>query len=126
MFLLFRPMFRQLCEALSQLPRDHCEVLVLRHFAGLSPTEIAMRTGRTEGSINGSHHRAQGAAGGADEPRRRSRDVWLAEAQGATAAINAALICADHAGNAADLRVVGAEVRCRERAHERRVNSRAR
>jgi RNA polymerase sigma-70 factor, ECF subfamily len=51
----------ELCEALSQLPRDQCEVLVLRHFAGLSPTEIATRTGRTEGSIHGLHHRARRA-----------------------------------------------------------------
>ncbi|HYB22268.1 MAG TPA: sigma-70 family RNA polymerase sigma factor, partial [Solirubrobacteraceae bacterium] len=33
-------------EALATLPGDQREVLVLRHFAGLSPTEIAERTGR--------------------------------------------------------------------------------
>jgi RNA polymerase sigma-70 factor (ECF subfamily) len=48
-------------EALSELPRDQCEVLVLRHFAGLSPTEIATRTGRSEGSIHGLHHRGRRA-----------------------------------------------------------------
>jgi RNA polymerase sigma-70 factor, ECF subfamily len=52
----------ELREALSQLPRDQREVLVLRHFAGLSPTEIATRTGRTEGSIHGLHHRARRGA----------------------------------------------------------------
>jgi RNA polymerase sigma-70 factor (ECF subfamily) len=50
-----------LCEALAELPRDQCEVLVLRHFAGLSPTEIATRTGRSEGSIHGLHHRGRRA-----------------------------------------------------------------
>jgi RNA polymerase sigma-70 factor, ECF subfamily len=48
-------------EALAKLPRDQREVLVLRHFAGLSPTEIAERTGRTEGSVHGLHHRGRRA-----------------------------------------------------------------
>jgi RNA polymerase sigma-70 factor, ECF subfamily len=48
-------------EALATLPRAQREVLVLRHFAGLSPTEIATRTGRTEGSIHGLHHRGRRA-----------------------------------------------------------------
>jgi RNA polymerase sigma-70 factor (ECF subfamily) len=34
---------------------------VLRHFAGLSPLEIARRTGRSEGSIHGLHHRGRRA-----------------------------------------------------------------
>jgi RNA polymerase sigma-70 factor (ECF subfamily) len=50
---------RDLCEALAELPRDQREVLVLRHFAGLSPLEIATRTGRSEGSIHGLHHRGR-------------------------------------------------------------------
>src|ERR1700733_3069139 len=50
---------RDLREALEELPRDQCEVLVLRHFAGLSPLEIATRTGRSEGSIHGLHHRGR-------------------------------------------------------------------
>lgn len=50
---------RDLREALSVLPKDQCEVLVLRHFAGLSPTEIATQTGRSEGSIHGLHHRGR-------------------------------------------------------------------
>jgi RNA polymerase sigma-70 factor, ECF subfamily len=52
---------RDLREALSELPKDQCEVLVLRHFAGLSPLEIAKRTGRSEGSIHGLHHRGRRA-----------------------------------------------------------------
>jgi RNA polymerase sigma-70 factor (ECF subfamily) len=48
-------------EALEALPREQREVLVLRHFAGLSPTEIAERTGRSEGSIHGLHHRGRRA-----------------------------------------------------------------
>jgi RNA polymerase sigma-70 factor, ECF subfamily len=52
---------RDLREALAELPKDQCEVLVLRHFAGLSPMEIATRTGRSEGSIHGLHHRGRRA-----------------------------------------------------------------
>ncbi len=48
-------------EALATLPQAQREVLVLRHFAGLSPTEIAARTGRSEGSIHGLHHRGRRA-----------------------------------------------------------------
>ncbi len=48
-------------ESLAMLPSDQREVLVLRHFAGLSPTEIAERTGRTEGSVHGLHHRGRRA-----------------------------------------------------------------
>jgi RNA polymerase sigma-70 factor, ECF subfamily len=48
-------------EALATLPHAQREVLVLRHLAGLSPTEIATRTGRTEGSIHGLHHRGRRA-----------------------------------------------------------------
>ena len=48
-------------EALATLPHAQREVLVLRHVAGLSPTEIASRTGRTEGSVHGLHHRGRRA-----------------------------------------------------------------
>ncbi|HEX4838349.1 MAG TPA: sigma-70 family RNA polymerase sigma factor [Solirubrobacteraceae bacterium] len=48
-------------EALSSLPLAQREVLVMRHFAGLSPVEIALRTGRSEGSIHGLHHRGRRA-----------------------------------------------------------------
>lgn len=56
-----RSRINDLTEALSKLPRAQREVLVLRHFAGLSPTEIAARTGRSEGSIHGLHHRGRRA-----------------------------------------------------------------
>lgn len=55
-----RPM-SELRDALFTLPADQREVLVLRHIAGLSPTEIATRTGRSEGSIHGLHHRGRRA-----------------------------------------------------------------
>lgn len=55
------PGMNDLREALSTLPIDQREVLVLRHFAGLSPPEIATRTGRSEGSIHGLHHRGRRA-----------------------------------------------------------------
>lgn len=76
---------RDLTEALSKLPRAQREVLVLRHFAGLSPTEIAQRTGRSEGSIHGLHHRgrralradleAGGAAPSTVSPRRPTLEI---------------------------------------------------
>ena len=58
-----RPVRRinDLKDALATLPRAQREVLVLRHFAGLSPTEIAARTGKSEGSIHGLHHRGRRA-----------------------------------------------------------------
>jgi len=48
-------------DALATLPPAQREVLILRHFAGLSPTEIATRTGKTEGSVHGLHHRGRRA-----------------------------------------------------------------
>jgi RNA polymerase sigma-70 factor (ECF subfamily) len=48
-------------EALATLPEAQREVLILRHVVGLSPTEIATRTGKTEGSIHGLHHRGRRA-----------------------------------------------------------------
>jgi RNA polymerase sigma-70 factor (ECF subfamily) len=51
----------ELREALATLPPDQREVLFLRHFTGLSPTEIAERLGRTEGSVHGLHHRGRRA-----------------------------------------------------------------
>jgi RNA polymerase sigma-70 factor, ECF subfamily len=57
----FNERINDLREALALLPDDQREVLVLRHFAGLSPTEIAQRTGRTEGSVHGLHHRGRRA-----------------------------------------------------------------
>lgn len=48
-------------EALASLPQAQREVLVLRHLGGLTPPEIALRTGRTEGSVHGLHHRGRRA-----------------------------------------------------------------
>ena len=72
-------------EALALLPQDQREVLVLRHFAGLSPTEIAERTGRSEGSVHGLHHRgrralkaelnSRGAAPATARPRSRQAEA---------------------------------------------------
>jgi RNA polymerase sigma-70 factor (ECF subfamily) len=42
-------------EALAKLPFDEHEVLVLRHFGGLSPTDIARLTGRSERGVRGLH-----------------------------------------------------------------------
>ncbi len=47
-------------QAMSALPDDQREVLVLRHISGLSPLEIAGLLGKTEGSIHGLHHRGRG------------------------------------------------------------------
>ncbi len=46
-------------DALATLPQAQREVLVLRHVVGLSPTEIAKLTGKSEGSIHGLHHRGR-------------------------------------------------------------------
>jgi RNA polymerase sigma-70 factor (ECF subfamily) len=56
-----RERINDLREALSELPPEQREVLILRHVAGLSPTEIATCTGKTEGSIHGLHHRGRRA-----------------------------------------------------------------
>jgi RNA polymerase sigma-70 factor (ECF subfamily) len=47
--------------ALSDIPTEQREVLVLRHLAGLSPPEIADRLGRSEASVHGLHHRGRRA-----------------------------------------------------------------
>jgi RNA polymerase sigma-70 factor, ECF subfamily len=52
---------QSLREAFHRLPQDQREVLVLRHIAGLSPSEIAKRIGKTESSVHGLHHRGRGA-----------------------------------------------------------------
>ncbi|MFZ0091262.1 MAG: sigma-70 family RNA polymerase sigma factor [Solirubrobacteraceae bacterium] len=48
-------------QALSALPEEQRNVIVLRHLAGLTPGEIAEQMGRTEASIHGLHHRARKA-----------------------------------------------------------------
>jgi RNA polymerase sigma-70 factor (ECF subfamily) len=52
---------QSLRDALNSLPEDQREVLVLRHIAGLTPTEIAERLGKSESSVHGLHHRGRGA-----------------------------------------------------------------
>jgi RNA polymerase sigma-70 factor (ECF subfamily) len=47
--------------ALSTLPTEQRQVVILRHVVGLTPGEIADRMGRTEGSIHGLHHRGRRA-----------------------------------------------------------------
>jgi len=56
-----RERISDLREAIATLSPDQQEVLILRHFAGLSPVEIAQRTGRTAGSVHGLHHRGRRA-----------------------------------------------------------------
>jgi RNA polymerase sigma-70 factor (ECF subfamily) len=51
-----------LCEVLAALPPGQRDVLVLRHLVGLSPGEIAVRTGRSVGAVRGLHHRGRLAA----------------------------------------------------------------
>jgi RNA polymerase sigma-70 factor (ECF subfamily) len=68
--------------ALATIPQAQREVLILRHFIGLSPTEIATRTGRTEGSIHGLHHRGRRAL----SAELRSRDAAPATSRSHTAA----------------------------------------
>ena len=48
-------------DALAGLPFEQREVVVLRHVAGLTPPEIASRTGRSESSVHGLHHRGRSA-----------------------------------------------------------------
>jgi RNA polymerase sigma-70 factor, ECF subfamily len=48
-------------EALSLLPRDQREVLIMRHILGMAPGEIAELLGKSEGSVHGLHHRGRGA-----------------------------------------------------------------
>ena len=52
---------RGLQQALSCLPAEQRSVVMLRHLVGLSPAEIADRMGRTEGAVNGLHHRGRRA-----------------------------------------------------------------
>jgi RNA polymerase sigma-70 factor, ECF subfamily len=86
-------------DALATLPRAQREVLVLRHFAGLSPTEIALRTGKSEGSIHGLHHRGRKAlsaelisrdAGPVTARPRRAKLDALPERGGALRSVGAA------------------------------------
>jgi RNA polymerase sigma-70 factor, ECF subfamily len=61
---------REAClrQALSTLPEEQRRVVVLRHVIGLTPPEIAERTGHSESSVHGLHHRGRRAL--QDELRR--------------------------------------------------------
>lgn len=52
---------RDLHSALSSLPEEQRDVMVMRHIVGLSPQEIAEQMGRSESSIHGLHHRGRRA-----------------------------------------------------------------
>src|SRR4051794_24382931 len=56
-----RELSEALSEALSELPEIQRDVIVLRHVAGYSPSEIAARLGKSEDSIHGLHHRGRRA-----------------------------------------------------------------
>jgi RNA polymerase sigma-70 factor, ECF subfamily len=51
---------RALRDALERLPSEQRQVVVLRHVVGLSPGEIAVRMGKSEGAVHALHHRARG------------------------------------------------------------------
>lgn len=55
------PRATELIGALTALPSDQREVVVLRHVGGYSPVEIADRLGRTPASIHGLQHRGAAA-----------------------------------------------------------------
>jgi RNA polymerase sigma-70 factor, ECF subfamily len=48
-------------DALGSLPATQRRVVVLRHVVGLSPREIALQMGKSEGAIHTLHHRARRA-----------------------------------------------------------------
>jgi RNA polymerase sigma-70 factor, ECF subfamily len=50
---------RSLTDALSSLPSEQREVIVMRHLVGLSPREIAGKLGKSESAIHGLHHRGR-------------------------------------------------------------------
>jgi RNA polymerase sigma-70 factor, ECF subfamily len=50
---------QELQDAFAALPQSQREVVILRHFGGFSPSEIAELTGRSEGAIHGLHHRGR-------------------------------------------------------------------
>ena len=58
---VFSPVAESLRHALSELPDEQRRVVLMRHIVGLSPSEIATRLGKSEGSIHALHHRGRGA-----------------------------------------------------------------
>jgi len=57
-----RELAAALKSAFAGLPDDQRHVLLLRHVAGMSPTEIAASMGRTPGAVHCLHHRARRGA----------------------------------------------------------------
>lgn len=57
----------EISDALLELSHNQRHVLVMRHFIGLSPREIATQIGKSEGAVHTLHHRA----------RRRLRDELI-------------------------------------------------
>ena len=49
----------ELTQALHELSEDQRRVLVLRHFIGMSPREIAAEIGKSEGAVHTLHHRGR-------------------------------------------------------------------
>jgi RNA polymerase sigma-70 factor (ECF subfamily) len=56
-----RELSEALTAALQELPEIQRDVIVLRHVAGYSPSEIAECLGKSEDSIHGLHHRGRRA-----------------------------------------------------------------
>jgi RNA polymerase sigma-70 factor, ECF subfamily len=52
---------RALLAGLSQLPPEQRKVIAMRHFAGMTPGEIAEQLSKSEPSIHGLHHRGRAA-----------------------------------------------------------------
>jgi RNA polymerase sigma-70 factor (ECF subfamily) len=50
---------RSLTDALGLLPSEQRKVIMMRHFIGLSPSEIAGHLGKSESAIHGLHHRGR-------------------------------------------------------------------
>jgi RNA polymerase sigma-70 factor (ECF subfamily) len=58
---VFNPAAESLRHALAELPDEQRRVVLMRHIVGLSPSEIASKLGKSEGSIHALHHRGRGA-----------------------------------------------------------------
>jgi RNA polymerase sigma-70 factor, ECF subfamily len=58
---VFSPAAESLRHALAELPDEQRRVVLMRHIVGLSPSEIASRLGKSEGSVHALHHRGRGA-----------------------------------------------------------------
>jgi RNA polymerase sigma-70 factor (ECF subfamily) len=71
-----RDRLETLRDALEVLPEDQREIIVLRHLAGLAPSEIAVRLRRSESAVHGLHHRGRRALR-AELERRGAAPVTL-------------------------------------------------